>query len=706
MQHTTPPTPTHDAIPPDNRIDMNSHGRRSRQHNFGGVHCSVNTNSSTGQLPVGALDSSTAFTTPAPKHQNITFTPQHNTTQNGQYNPPSEHSSARGSSISRGVNSSVYALFDVASPPSNKSPPSHFIRKMLKAAYGIDDPRGFQLQAIEDIAFNKKDVFMIVPTGHGKSLVVQGAATILRKVTLVLEPLQGLSSDQVSKTMKLNSRVEAYHTDEMSDADQVKFFERLSKLQKTPHLLQSIVIFASPQSLTQKYWKQVISFMVEHKLLSLFCIDEAHCVVTQGRSFRPEFNSAIQNVLSTVQEFGHRVPILSMTATLNARDQLLLREVLSYEAKPSNNTNKRKRGSGPSYEPGTVIWLKMGKRGTTFRCSVHAQPPTLIKNEATTALKQDKKRKVMVYCNARTNAEGTIHKAMKAAIKDANIEDGVSIPCHGQCGVKKKSYLMHLFSGAITEPNLIAMPGTASMNCGISSNFCSRVWADGPPPSIYDVYQQMGRLDRLLKGILGEHVYHAVLSLPLFMNLFVRVMQTENNNERAILKKDLFEVIRMLVLPTECYHIQLERALEKPSNDQRDPCQNSCSYCTGEFLRDCQPFVKEDLIELLQHVFYDGHVTDAVVLKKLSEPKNKKKLFKVSNASKLPQGKLHAVILQLMASGIIVPIIKDERLIGKKSLSKKDIVWNFGRTAIVDGEKTFNHRLQSSWTGFNCVDSI
>ena len=110
-------------------------------------------------------------------------------------------------SISASV-ASANNLHEHPPPPSSKPKPSELIKQMLKDEWDIESPRDFQITAIENIVFDKKDMFIIQGTSRGKSIVPLGALTMLRGVVLTLVPLLGLGTDQVAKAANLPSRVE------------------------------------------------------------------------------------------------------------------------------------------------------------------------------------------------------------------------------------------------------------------------------------------------------------------------------------------------------------------------------------------------------------------------------------------------------------------------------------------------------------------
>jgi superfamily II DNA helicase RecQ len=86
-------------------------------------------------------------------------------------------------------------------------------------------------------------------TGEGKSAVVLTSAALLRGVTLVVVPLLGLGSDQVSKAQRPDFRVESYHLDKNRSKDQFAIQRRL--LSVAHQHAQSIILFAWLQSLRE-----------------------------------------------------------------------------------------------------------------------------------------------------------------------------------------------------------------------------------------------------------------------------------------------------------------------------------------------------------------------------------------------------------------------------------------------------------------------
>jgi hypothetical protein len=189
------------------------------------------------------------------------------------------------------INADYVTPDDSSYPPVPPNPHSA-IQKMCKDVFGVD-AREYQIRAIFYHTYLKiSPLYSIRKTGEGKSLVMMGTATILRGVTICLVPLLGLGSSQASKSTIEADRVEGYHLDEYRDTD----FDALSQRMRTysRNEAASIIVYISPQKLLPgSPWYSVLSAMAGTGFISFICVDEAHSVAEQSRSFRPEFRDAI-----------------------------------------------------------------------------------------------------------------------------------------------------------------------------------------------------------------------------------------------------------------------------------------------------------------------------------------------------------------------------------------------------------------------------
>jgi superfamily II DNA helicase RecQ len=577
---------------------------------------------------------------------------------------------------------------DFCPPPTAREQPTDrqraVIIEVMKTVWGISSPREFQVEAVARLVFEPKTcLYLIRKTGEGKSAVVLSAATLLRGITLVVVPLLGLGCDQVAKAHRRRYKVEAYHLDENRGNDQVAIQTRLLSI--TQVHAQSIILFTSPQSLKEgSSWAPLLKRLSKRQLFTLLVFDEAHTIPLHGRSFRREFIEMRKGVLKYVFRCHPNLRVLAMSASFRLEDQTKFSSIMSVK-------------------PTQVLWGPMSRRGILLCVSVLGDLATPISNEIALYLKHDETYKVIVYTNTKSSAEGHLLTLAKKTMATHSVT-GDAIPLTGDSGLMMKNWLVSLFSGAVQSPfsNLQVLLATAAANCGISSIHSLLAVRYGFPPTLIDLLQEMGRVCRGVRGPgnLPDR-YHLYLNCNLFLSLLLRIKQEPSVNERSIQLKELFKVLRFLLLPIQCYHVTLEEYFEDPSIFfNREPCETKCSFCLGAIADATTTFRRAFLVSFLStKVFLLGPVSIAKLIKSLGD--NKSKLF-TTPGYKLNQGVVHALVLQLFAAGILSIYVADETREGTNQLSFNDFVVNW---AIIESEGAsfLAHTDCSLWSAFNCI---
>ena len=148
--------------------------------------------------------------------------------------------------------------------------------QVLKQYYGYDKFRPLQADVIDWVLYGQ-DAMVLMPTGGGKSVCFQIPALIMQGLTLVISPLIALMHDQV-QALKANGVPSAYLNSSL-DGNQQAVIERQVRDGELK------LLYISPEKLfTQGYLDWIKSLNI-----SLFAIDESHCVSTWGHDFRPEY---------------------------------------------------------------------------------------------------------------------------------------------------------------------------------------------------------------------------------------------------------------------------------------------------------------------------------------------------------------------------------------------------------------------------------
>ena len=192
---------------------------------------------------------------------------------------------------------------------------------ILGEVFGYNSFRGPQ-EAIVNHAVAGGDALVLMPTGGGKSLCYQIPAIARQQaghgVTIVISPLIALMHDQVG----------ALHEAGVSAAflNSTQTQEESSALEKQLLRNELTLLYAAPERINTPRMKGLLTSLHERGLLSLFAIDEAHCVSQWGHYFRPEYRS-----LSLLHESFPDVPRMALTATADALTRQDMVERLNLE---------------------------------------------------------------------------------------------------------------------------------------------------------------------------------------------------------------------------------------------------------------------------------------------------------------------------------------------------------------------------------------
>lgn len=170
-------------------------------------------------------------------------------------------------------------------------------------------------------------IYLICKTGEGKSLIMQGMASMLKGITVSMVPLLGLGNDQEEKCNTTDAMaVESYHLDEYRNNNALilcDYLNQYTRAEKT-----AIILFVSPPQLSkQSIWYAVQISLAQRGCISAFVIDEIHSTVHNYESFWPEFKTAMDSMNHIVSLTRKNspdtfyVPILAMSATFTVSDQ-------------------------------------------------------------------------------------------------------------------------------------------------------------------------------------------------------------------------------------------------------------------------------------------------------------------------------------------------------------------------------------------------
>ena len=193
---------------------------------------------------------------------------------------------------------------------------------ILREVFGYDHFRGPQQAIIEHVCAGG-DALVLMPTGGGKSLCYQVPALVRQHgghgVTVVISPLIALMQDQVGALHEAGVEA-AFLNSTLS-------FDAASAVEKRLLRGDITLLYAAPERVTTPRFLAQLDSLHERGQLSLFAIDEAHCVSQWGHDFRPEYRA-----LTVLHERYASVPRMALTATADALTRADILERLQLQA--------------------------------------------------------------------------------------------------------------------------------------------------------------------------------------------------------------------------------------------------------------------------------------------------------------------------------------------------------------------------------------
>ena len=376
-------------------------------------------------------------------------------------------------------------------------------------------------EAIIESVLAKKDTFVLMPTGGGKSLCYQIPALMRDGLTIVVSPLIALMKDQVD-ALRLNGIPAAYFNSTQTYQEQEAILReaRQKKLK---------LLYLAPERLLAN--SMAFLHTLEAFGISLIAIDEAHCISHWGHDFRPEYL-----MLASLKRSFPDVPVIALTATADKLTQKDIVEKLELKD-PAVFIS--------SFNRENIRYTVERKKGDTF-------------GKLLAFLEKRKDQAGIIYCLSR--------KSTELLAEDLELHGFKALPYHAGMERAQRTRNQEMF----LRDEVSIMVATIAFGMGIDKSNVRYVVHMDLPKNIESYYQETGRAGR--DGLPSDALLFYGTGDVVKLKKFALI---ENNPEQTeILLKKLDEMGRYGELVT-CRRKYLLNYFDEQAADQ---CGN-CDVC-------------------------------------------------------------------------------------------------------------------------------
>jgi len=340
-------------------------------------------------------------------------------------------------------------------------------KKALKHYFGFDSFRGQQEEVINSV-LKGRDVFVIMPTGAGKSLCYQLPAIVKEGTTLVISPLIALMKNQVDHMQSLGIEAGFLNSSlSKSEYDKVKQKALDGELK---------LLYVAPESLVKE---EFVDFL-QQITISFVAVDEAHCISEWGHDFRPEYRR-IRQILEQIRK---KIPIIALTATATPKVQQDIQQNLKLEK--------------------ADVYISSFNRTNLY---YEIRPKHNVDQELVKYIKQNQGKSGIVYCLSRKKTE-----ELTELLKLNNIK---AVPYHAGLDSETRNKHQDMF----LKEDVQVVVATIAFGMGIDKPDVRFVIHYDVPKSIEGYYQETGRAGR--DGLEGNCIlfydYDDIQKLEKFM---------------------------------------------------------------------------------------------------------------------------------------------------------------------------------------------
>jgi len=420
----------------------------------------------------------------------------------------------------------------------------------LQEFFGFDTFKGDQEAIITNI-LQKKDTFVIMPTGGGKSICYQLPALMSEGTAIVISPLIALMKNQVDQLRSFGGDDSIAHflNSSLNKSD-------VTRVRQDVMVGKTKLLYVAPESLAKAENVEFLKLIT----VSFVAVDEAHCISEWGHDFRPEY----RKIRTVINSIGDNIPVIALTATATPKVQSDIRKNLQMN-------------------DATLFKSSFNRPNLYYE----VRPKRNVVKEIVRFIKNNTGKSGIIYCLSR--------KKVEEIAEVLNINGIKARPYHAGLDAKTRAETQDKFLMEDVE----VIVATIAFGMGIDKPDVRYVIHHDIPKSMEGYYQETGRAGRD-----GGEGYCLAFYSEKDIEKLTKFMKDKPVSEREIGTQILKEVIDYSE-SSVCRRKQILHYFGE--NFDETGCNNMCDNCCGEHTHfDAE----ESLLNVLKFIQEQGEKFD------------------------------------------------------------------------------------------------